>query len=272
MRLVPALFGIYVVPISYCTIRQLGCQAITAILIALLVTFENALITQSRLILLDSPLVFFTSASVFAWSGFCCEQAQRPFTRRWWAWLSLSGAALGAVLSVKWVGLFTIATIGVATLVQLWELLADLRLSLKALFRHFVARAICLIGVPLLFYMSVFRIHFMILHNSGDGDGFMTSHFQHTLDGHSMEDTFAGLFIQHELCSILKDVLDVVLGSKISIRHLNTQGGYLHSHPHNYPAGSKREQLPLFWNTGYICLQNNKSLYTLIEMTITYGQ
>ena len=39
---------------------------------------------------------------------------------------------------------------------------------------------------------------------------------------------------------MLKLALDVSLGSEITMRHLNTQGGYLHSHPHSYPAGSTR--------------------------------
>jgi len=34
---------------------------------------------------------------------------------------------------------------------------------------------------------------------------------------------------------------DVAIGSTITIRHVNTQGGYLHSHAHSYPGGSKRE-------------------------------
>ena len=35
-------------------------------------------------------------------------------------------------------------------------------------------------------------------------------------------------------------ITDVAIGSKITIKHLNTQGGFLHSHGHNYPSGSKR--------------------------------
>lgn len=34
--------------------------------------------------------------------------------------------------------------------------------------------------------------------------------------------------------------IDVAFGSEITIRHLNTQGGYLHSHAHDYPGGSAR--------------------------------
>lgn len=35
--------------------------------------------------------------------------------------------------------------------------------------------------------------------------------------------------------------LDVAYESKVFIRHVATRGGYLHSHPHNYPGGSKRK-------------------------------
>ncbi|KIJ29707.1 glycosyltransferase family 39 protein, partial [Sphaerobolus stellatus SS14] len=138
--------------------------------------------------------------------------------------------ALGAVASCKWVGLFTIATIGFSTIKQLWTLLGDLRVSPRLFIRHFIARAICLIVIPILFYMSMFQIHFMILQSSGDGDGFMSSEFQHTLSGRHMADTYA----------------DVGIGSQVTIRHWNTQGGYLHSHPHNYPGGSKQQQITLY--------------------------
>ena len=40
----------------------------------------------------------------------------------------------------------------------------------------------------------MFPIHFLILQNSGDGDGFMSSEFQQTLGGRGMADTFAGMF------------------------------------------------------------------------------
>ena len=95
-------------------------------------------------------------------------------------------------VSCKWVGLFTIATVGFSTIFQLWNLLGDLKVSPKLWMRHFVARALCLIAIPILFYMSMFQIHFMILGGSGDGDGFMSSEFQHTLGGRGMADTFAG--------------------------------------------------------------------------------
>ena len=230
MRMIPAVLGVATIPISYLTLRALDCRATTALLASLFITFENGMITQSRHILLDSPLIFFTALTTFLWVGFCNEDKHEPFTESWWTWLTLSGLSLGAVLSCKWVGLFTIATVGVSTLYQLWNLLGDLRVPPRLFARHFLARALCLIVVPIFFYMAMFEIHFLILENSGDGDGFMSSEFQHTLGGRGMADTFA----------------DVAVGSQVTIRHVNTQGGYLHSHPHNYPGGSKQQQITLY--------------------------
>jgi len=193
MRLLPATLGIALVPLTYLTLRALDCRATTALLGSLFVTFENGLVTQSRHILLDSPFIFFTALSTFFWVSFSNENDKgEPFSDLWWAWLTLTGLALGAVVSCKWVGLFTIATVGVSTIKQLWDLLGDLRVTPRLWMRHFIARAFCLIVVPILFYMFMFQIHFMILQSSGDGDGFMSSAFQHTLSGRGMADTYAG--------------------------------------------------------------------------------
>jgi len=250
MRMIPAALGVATIPLAYLTLRALDCRATTALLASLFITFENGLVTQSRHILLDSPLIFFTALTVFLWVGFCNEDKHEPFTTNWWSWLALSGLSLGAVVSCKWVGLFTIATVGVSTLWQLWTLLGDLRVTPRLFIRHFTARAICLIVVPVVFYMFMFQIHFLILENSGDGDGFMSSEFQHTLKGRGMADTFA----------------DVALGSQVTIRHVNTQGGYLHSHPHAFPTGSKRTSFSnhlIRPSTKGNLMQNNKSLFIL---------
>lgn len=76
----------------------------------------------------------------------------------------------------------------------------------------------------------MFAIHFVCLVNPGDGDGFMSSEFQATLNNKAMKDVPA----------------DVALGSRVTIRHVNTQGGYLHSHPLIYPTGSKQQQVTLY--------------------------
>lgn len=230
MRSLPAILGVAVVPLAYLTLRALSLRGTTALVGALLVLFDNALTTQSRLILLDSFLVFFTAATAYCWVEFCNEERRKPFALTWWAWLAACGFFLGCVVSTKWVGLFTIATIGVATVMQLWSHLGNVRQPMSVVTRHVLARASCLIGLPIFVYLLAFAVHLGVLNRSGEGDGFMSSAFQHTLVGHGMKDTFA----------------DVALGSTITIRHVNTQGGLLHSHLHNYPSGSGQQQITLY--------------------------
>ncbi|KAE9969078.1 hypothetical protein BLS_005516 [Venturia inaequalis] len=234
MRMLPAVMGIMTIPTMFLTLKATGCRTVTAALGAGLLIFENGLITQSRLILLDSPLVIFTALTALSWTCFTNQHEQGPakaFRPLWWFWLAATGIALGATVSVKWVGLFTIAWVGSLTLLQLWVLLGDTKTVTPRLwFKHFFARVFCLIVIPLTFYMAMFGIHFLCLVNPGEGDGFMSSEFQATLNSKGMQDV----------------PVDVAFGSRVSLRHHNTQGGYLHSHNHMYPTGSKQQQITLY--------------------------
>lgn len=234
MRLVPAIMGVLTIPTMFLTLKALGCRTMTSVLGTGLLIFENGLITQSRLILLDSPLMICTAFTALAWTSFMNQHELGPskaFGASWWTWLALTGLGLGATVSIKWVGLFTIAWVGSLTVLQLWILLGDTETVTPRLwFKHFFARVFCLIIIPLTFYVSMFAIHFVCLVNPGDGDGFMSSEFQATLNTKSMQDVPA----------------DVAFGARISIRHHATQGGYLHSHAHMYPGGSKQQQITLY--------------------------
>ncbi|KAK5069940.1 Dolichyl-phosphate-mannose--protein mannosyltransferase 1 [Lithohypha guttulata] len=234
MRMLPAVLGIATIPFMFLSLKALGCRTFTAAMGAALLIFENGLLTQSRLILLDSPLVVCTAFTALAFICFSNQHElgpDRAFDASWWFWLTATGLGLGATVSVKWVGLFTIAWVGVITLLQLWVLLADTQnVTPRKWLKHFFARAFCLIVLPVFFYVGMFGIHFLCLVNPGDGDGFMSSEFQATLNNKAMADTPA----------------DVIFGSEISLRHWNTQGGYLHSHAHMYPTGSKQQQITLY--------------------------
>lgn len=74
MRILPGFLGVLLAPMGYITLRNMGASQSSAILAGLLVVFENALACQSRLILLDSILIFFTALSFMMWTDFLACQ------------------------------------------------------------------------------------------------------------------------------------------------------------------------------------------------------
>lgn len=218
MRLFPATCGTLIVPFAFSTLKEMGVSFPAALLGGLMLVFDNALIAQSRLILLDSILLLFGVMSIYTWVRFYKER-HTPFSFKWYLWLSLTGVSLALTLGVKMVGLFTIATVGIAVLFDLWRLLDINRgLSNREFTRHFAARALCLIFLPLFLYMSFFYIHFEVLNKSGSGDSFMSPAFQAGLKG----------------SDVSANSISIPYGSKVTFFHVKEKA-YLHSHDNTYP-------------------------------------
>jgi dolichyl-phosphate-mannose-protein mannosyltransferase len=102
--------------------------------------------------------------------------------------------------------------------------------------RHFVARAIGLIAIPLVVYLSFFWIHFTILTHSGTGDSFMSPQFQESLAGNELlmnsvgKSTTASSQYHH----ILIIIPELKYYDTVTLRHKDTKV-LLHSHPERYP-------------------------------------
>ncbi|KAI8380246.1 Dolichyl-phosphate-mannose-protein mannosyltransferase-domain-containing protein [Blakeslea trispora] len=227
MRGLGATMGALVVPLAYQTTRDAGYSHMAAIIPSLAICFENGLISNNQLILLDSYLLFFIAFSVFAWTRFCRKTA---FSRKWWHWMFLTGVGLGCAVSTKWIGLFTIAFVLICASKQLWEAVGDIQMPKKNLAVHFLARFACLLVLPFTIYLTAFYVHFSIMTRSGSGDGYMAFETQNELKG----------------IPALDAPLAITYGSLVTMRHLNTMGGYLHSHKAYYPEGSFQQQVTLY--------------------------
>ncbi|KAG1050102.1 hypothetical protein G6F43_007601 [Rhizopus delemar] len=229
MRIFNAFFGAMMVPISYLTAVQFNLSLKASLLTSTMVLLDNAFLTISRFILLDSMLLFFTCTSLYTLSVFH-NQRQNSFSSQWWTWLGLTGVSLGCVLSVKWVGLFAVALVGIYTIEDLWDMWGDIRMTKKVYVSHWLARMTCLIFVPFSIYVFSFVLHFKLLYKSGPGDGQMSSLFQANLEGNSMT----------------SNPLEVAYGSNVTIRNAGYGGGLLHSHVHTYPEGSEQQQITCY--------------------------
>lgn len=127
MRAFNALFGAACVPLAYYTARELNFRKATVWLVSLMVLFENSYATISRFILLDSMLLCFTFTTTMCWARFHRLQRQ-SFSLEWYIWLCLTGLSIGCVCSVKWVGFFCTAIVGLYTIEDLWNKFGDLKM------------------------------------------------------------------------------------------------------------------------------------------------
>lgn len=138
--------------------------------------------------------------------------------------------SMALAASCKWVGLFAVVAVGLYTIVDLWNILGDVRIPLRTFGRHFVYRTMALIVIPCLLYASTFWVHFALLSKSSPAASGMSLEFQQTLKGGELPSTMKHVFY----------------GSQVRVRQYRSEGGFLHSHQHFYPAGSKQQQV-----TGY---------------------
>ncbi|KAF9001718.1 dolichyl-phosphate-mannose-protein mannosyltransferase [Cyathus striatus] len=229
MRVLLASFGVGMVPLSWLTAVELGMSTWACHLTALMVLFDVGWLCISRFILLDSMLLFFTFLTVFCLTKFHNQQ-YRSFSTQWWIWLAATGISIGLVTSVKMVGLFVTALVGIYTIEDLWDKFGDLKMSYKDQAKHWGARIGCLIVLPILVFMTSFKIHFLVLNHSGPGDAQMSSLFQANLVGND----FA------------KNPLEVAYGSKLTLKNMGWGGGLLHSHVQTYPVGSNQQQVTCY--------------------------
>ncbi|KAF8634599.1 hypothetical protein AX17_004188 [Amanita inopinata Kibby_2008] len=218
MRALPAILGSLTVPIVYAIMKESGYSTVIAAFSASIILFDNAHITQSRLILLDATLIFFMSLTIYAYIRFK-KLRYKPFSIDWWTWLIATGTFMACTWGSKVNGILTVVTIGIAVLIDLWDIL-DINKghSMDYFWKHFFARAVGLILIPFIIYLSFFYVHFAVLTVSGPGDSFMSPAFQETLAGNDM------LLHSHEI-----RYYDI-----ITMKHKDTKV-FLHSHQEKYP-------------------------------------
>lgn len=169
-------------PTAYHLMLVLGLKQSTAVLAGLLLLFDNALLTQSRFILMESMLLFFSLFGILCVLKFR-QQYSRPYSLSWWFWLICSCISLTCSLCVKYVGFYSFC-LGLAILGRdFWKVLSSPEISDKMLFLLYVAQSFVLTVVPILVYLGVFYIHLRVLFKAGPHDSIMTSAFQASLDG-----------------------------------------------------------------------------------------
>jgi len=178
LRVLPAMFGVLTVPLVYLILTQLGVGRRIATFGAAAVLLDNALLTASRFILLDTFLIGFGLASI------ACYLASRgrPTGARL-SWLAASAFLAGCALSIKWTGSSALAIVLTAWFVACIRSRAGLA--------RFVSEGLVLTAIPAIVYCASFAIHFSLLTRAGPGNIFMSARFQSQLIGAAQYDPSA---------------------------------------------------------------------------------
>lgn len=154
LRFLPTLAGALLPLVIYGVARRLKLSRPAAALAGILVGLDNALLVQSRLILLDPFLL------LFGFGALWCYLRWRE--GGYWALLPLAGTLGSMAVSIKWTGATFLALIIILELRRMW--------SLK--------RIASLILLPAAVYFLAFATHFAFLTKPGSGDAFMHTNFQ----------------------------------------------------------------------------------------------
>ncbi|KAG2174157.1 hypothetical protein INT43_004177 [Umbelopsis isabellina] len=229
LRLLSALLGSLLVPISYMTLKLMGHKSMTALVAASLFIFETGSITLHRHMLTSAPLGFFAASSIMMWVNFHNHQ-NNPYSLKWWMWQTLTGACIGCAMSISWTGALLLPLFWASSARQMWCLLGDRENPFTSIAKELSSRIWSMMIVPIGLYLLCFQVHFMLLEKPGDHDFLLSPELRTSINAFRTG----------------KSQKDVAYGSKIVLRHLNDHIGYLHSHEHNWVDGSKQQQV-----TGY---------------------
>ena len=172
------------------------------------------------------------------------------------------------IFSVKMIGLFVTALVGVYTIEDLWDKFGDVKMPIVSLFflwrisqprngpdtssqreyaAHWGARIFCLIIVPILVFMASFKIHFLVLNHSGPGDAQMSSLFQANLEGNDFVQNPLGMVSVFRVCILFLMIgVEIAYGSRLTLKNMGWGGGLLHSHVQTYPVGSNQQQVTCY--------------------------
>lgn len=170
-RCMPALFSAFLPVILFQLALKLRISLWPAFLAGFLTVFDNALLLQGKLILLDSMLLAFGFGALLALLTYR-ETKKLPL-------LFAAGIFAGCAASIKWLG---VSFLGLMGLIMIFD-------WIYALWRNGwqnrpFLEGVAVLSLCILTYCTIFAIHFALLPISHkQGDQFMSAGFQSTLEG-----------------------------------------------------------------------------------------
>ncbi|AGO09941.1 AaceriAAL050Wp [[Ashbya] aceris (nom. inval.)] len=209
----------------YKSLRCAGIQRLWAgvaiACIALLQIFQDAALRAS----LEVYHVMFVAIILHSWKSF---KLQEPFGQRWWLQLSVIAVCTGLAAGTKFIGLGTWAWVLALNTAHIFQLIGDLEVPSRTVWKHALIRLPLLTLVPLGIILFGYHSHLQAPSYRSRDSAYMPTMFKAQLEGYQVVQPAS-----------------VYYGSEVVIRHSNSLGGYLHSHELAYPGGSEEQQITL---------------------------
>ena len=217
-RLVPALCGAAMVPLTFATCCAMRLHPLAALLCSWLVLIDTLWLGLSRVHLNDMVQMLFI-ALTHQLALRACEppllpprdnddEAGSTNTNHWLGTvvsLTATGFSLGCALQCKFaMALTTLGWLGLQNLVTLSEMIAGGNTA-RAILGQATMRGLLLLGIPILLHLLLLEVHLAHVPNTGNGDGYLSERFQATLVGNKHADSmpadarpaFLALAVEH---------------------------------------------------------------------------
>ncbi|AET38706.1 putative dolichyl-phosphate-mannose--protein mannosyltransferase Ecym_3208 [Eremothecium cymbalariae DBVPG len=225
MRRLSLLLGCFIVQLVSMILRKSGMNRILSCLgalgLVLVVPFRDEVYKVS----LDIYQLFFITLVIYCWKSL---KIAKEFTTEWVSILLSMCICIGVTISTKFIGFSTWIWILVLTAFQLFEIVGDIELSPRAIWKHVFSR-VTLILIPSVFFLFVYYNHFHVIRQNSEYVPLVSSRFQSQLN------------------NVISEQPDAVYyGSTVTIRHSSSLKGNLHSHNLTHAADSEGLQVTLY--------------------------
>ena len=160
LRLLPALVGTFLPVVFFIFLRQLGASSIAAFFGGLLITFDNALTLQTRIIVLDGVLLLATFASLSLFFA----ASKMPSTRARSITNFFAGCLAGLAVGTKFTGLVAIGLLGLLVLVRV------MHERTWPSFKQWLQQSLWILLGAIIVYGGGWALHFSLLTQPGSGD------------------------------------------------------------------------------------------------------
>lgn len=209
----------------YLTLRRTNANAVFALLCVISVGYLPTFQREGSSISVETLQWFFLAMSIFSWQSLKCA---RPLRRTWVFHFFVLAIALGLGACTKFIGVFTWVWICILSFYSFWQILGDVKLTTRQLLGYSACQVFFLGVVPLIIFTSSYTLQ---------------------LNNWQIDTPSFSTYMSSDFKSFLRGPLEqpkqLYYGSIITMRHMESLGGYLHSHNYTYKTGSQQQQVTL---------------------------